>query len=58
MTERAVNSEHMVERSEVNKRQDFTIKYVQGWELINTKFKHGTWFQESQKLCGGGGKGY
>ena len=36
-----MNSEHMVAGSEVNKRQDFTIKYVQGWELINTEFKCG-----------------
>ena len=35
-----MNSEHMVAGLEVNKRQDFTIKYVQGWELINTKFEH------------------
>jgi len=28
-----MNSEHMV-------AGDFTIKYVQGQELINTKFKH------------------
>jgi len=35
-----MNSEHMVAVSEVNKRQDFTIKYVQGRELINTEFKH------------------
>ena len=31
----------MVAGSEVNKRQDFTINNVQGWELINTEFKHG-----------------
>src|SRR5882724_7721857 len=36
-----MNSEHMVAGLEVNKRQDFTIKYVQGQELINTEFKHG-----------------
>ena len=49
-----MNGEHMVAGSEENKRRDFTIKYVQGRELINTKFEHGTWFQESQKSCGGG----
>ena len=36
-----MNSEHMMAGLEVNKRQDFTIKCVQGWELINTKFKCG-----------------
>ena len=36
-----MNSEHMVAGSEVDKRQDFTIKYVQGWELINTAFELG-----------------
>src|SRR5882724_7015617 len=36
-----MNREHMVAGLEVNKRQDFTIKCVQGWELINTKFEHG-----------------
>ena len=53
-----MNSEHMVAGSEVNKRRDFTIKCVQGWELINTEFEHGTWLRESQKSCGGGRKGY
>jgi len=46
-----MNSKHMVAESEVNKRQDF-IKYVQGLELINTEFEHGTWLRESQKSCG------
>ena len=36
-----MSREHMVVGSEVNKRRDFTIKYAQGWELINTKFEHG-----------------
>ena len=53
-----MNREHMVAGSEGNKRQDFTINNVQGQELINTKFKHRTWFQESRKSCGGGRKGY
>ena len=53
-----MNSEHMVAGLEVNKGQDFTIKYVQGWELMNTEFECRTWFQESWKSCGGGRKGY
>ena len=36
-----MNSEHMVEGSEENKRQDFTINNIQ---LIMTEFEHGTWF--------------
>ena len=48
----------MVAGSEENKRQDFTMKYVKGRELINTKFECGTWFWESWKSCGGGRIGY
>ena len=32
----------MVAGSEENKRQDFTINNIQGWELIMTEFEHGT----------------
>jgi len=39
-----MNSEHMVAGSEENKRQDFTINNIQGWELIMTEFEHRTWF--------------
>jgi len=31
--------DNMVAGLEVNKRQDFTINNVQGWELIMTEFK-------------------
>ena len=48
----------MVAGSEENKRRDFTINNIQGQELITTKFEHGTWFWESQKLCRGGRNGY
>ena len=34
----------MVAGSEENKRRDFTINNVQGWELLTTEFKHRTWF--------------
>jgi len=27
--------------SEGDKRQDFTINNIQGWELITTEFEHG-----------------
>ena len=36
-----MNGGHMVAGSEGNKRQDFTINNVQGWELITTEFEHG-----------------
>ena len=39
-----MNGEHMVAGLEENKRQDFTINTVQGWELLTTEFEHGTWF--------------
>ena len=39
-----MNGEHMVAGSEENKRRDFTINNIQGWELITTKFEPGTWF--------------
>ena len=35
-----MNREHMVAGSEGKKTQGFTINNVQGWESINTKFKH------------------
>ena len=53
-----MNRKHMVAGSEVNKRQDFTIKYVQGWELINTKFKHGSMVLRILEVTWGGRKGY
>ena len=36
-----MNQEHMEAGSERNKRQDFAINNIQGWELITTEFKHG-----------------
>ena len=39
-----MNCEHMVAGLEENKKQDFTVNSIQGWELITTKFKHVTWF--------------
>ena len=39
-----MNGEHMVAGLEENKRQDFTINNVQGWELLTTEFKCRTWF--------------
>src|SRR5882724_10348886 len=39
-----MNGEHMVAGSEENKRQDFTVNSIQGWELTMTEFKHRTWF--------------
>ena len=48
----------MVAGSEENKRQDFTINNVHGQKLIMTEFEHRTWFQESQKSCGGGRNDY
>ena len=45
-----MNGEHMVAGLEENKRQDFTVNNIQGQELIMTKFEHGIWFWESQKL--------
>ena len=39
-----MNGNHMVAGSEENKRQDFTINNVQGWELLTTEFECGTWF--------------
>jgi len=53
-----MTKEHMEAGSEGNKRQDFTMNNIQGQELITTKFKCGTWFQESQKSCGDGKGGY
>ena len=38
-----MNGEHMVAGSEENKRQDFTVNSIQGWELTMTGFEHGTW---------------
>jgi len=52
-----MNREHMVEGLEVNKRQDFTIKCVQGQELINTEFEHGNMVGISEVMWGGR-KGY
>jgi len=37
-----MDREHMVAGSEGNKRQDFTINNVQGWELITTEFECGS----------------
>ena len=53
-----MNGEHMVAGSEENKRQDFTVNSIQGWELIMTKLSAELGFQESWKSCGGGRKGY
>ena len=35
------NKEHMEAGLERNKKWDFTINDIQGWELITTKFNHG-----------------
>jgi len=53
-----MNREHMVAGSEVNKRQDFTINNIQGWELINAKFKHGNVVLGISEVMWGSGKGY
>jgi len=37
-----MNRKDMVAGSEVNKRRDFTVKYIQGRELLSTEFKCGT----------------
>jgi len=39
-----MNGEHMVTGSEENKRRDFTVNSIQGWELTMTKFECRTWF--------------
>ena len=36
-----MNKEHMEAGLERDKRWDFTINNIQGWELITTKFEHG-----------------
>ena len=33
-----MNGEHMVAGSEENKRRDFTINSIQGWELTTTEW--------------------
>jgi len=35
-----------------------TVNSIQGWELMMTQFDTELGFWESQKLCGGGRKGY
>ena len=52
-----MNRKHMVAGSEVDKRQDFTIKYVQGWELTNTKFEHGNMVPGISEVIWGWKKG-
>src|SRR5882724_11434651 len=39
-----MNGEHMVAGSEENKRRDFTVNSIQGWELTMTEFESGNWF--------------
>jgi len=39
-----MNGEHMVAELEENKRQDFTVNSIQGWELTMTEFECRTWF--------------
>jgi len=34
-----MNGEHMVAGSEENKRQDFIVNSIQGWELTTTEFR-------------------
>jgi len=53
-----MNSEHMVAGSEVNKRWDVTITYVQGQELTNTEFKHGNVVPGISEIIWGWWKGY
>ena len=38
-----MNGEHMVAGSVENKRRDFTVNSIQGWDLTMTKFEHRTW---------------
>ena len=52
-----MNGENMVAGSEENKRQDFTINNVQGWELLMTELSVELGCQESRKLREGGGNG-
>jgi len=48
----------MVARSEENKRWDFTVNSIQGWELITTKFKHRNLVLGILEVVWGWGKGY
>ena len=53
-----INGENMVAGPEENKRQDFTVNSIQGWELTMTKFECRTWCPGISEVMWGGGIGY